>query len=152
MLAVPNCYQHLAVAYIRRIGSPDPAVVLAPAGLVHPESARRRPAQVELVLQGIALRIRGDCCPPDPASCKLRCRPIGEEHIHSRRPVGAGQGEGNGLLDVEAVRSGVLAVSYPDLNLICSRRIADGVPGPDVVCRVAGISLSLAAPVRSRRT
>ncbi|VVB69556.1 Uncharacterised protein [uncultured archaeon] len=139
MLAISNRHQHLAVADIDRSCPPDPAVVPAPAGLIHPESAGGRTAQEEPVLQWIALGIKGQSGPLDPASCKLRRWPVGEERFDHGRQVGAAEGEGDGLLDVEAVWPRVLAIPDPDLNLVGSWRVAEGAPGPEAARRVAGV-------------
>jgi len=132
MLAVSYRYQNLADAHIPRISPPGPAVAVSPAGLVHPEASGGWPAQIEFELQGIAFRIAGHGRPANPASCILRRRPVREQDIHSWRPVGAAQGKGGRLLDIKAVRPGVLAVSYPDLYLIISRGKGAGIPVPDI--------------------
>ena len=132
MLSVSYRHQHLAHAYVPGISPPGPAVAVSPAGLVHPEASGGWPAQIEFELQGIAFRIAGHRSPANPASCILRSRPVREQYIHSRRPVWPAQGKGGRLLDIKAVRSGVLAVSYPDLYLIIARSKGSGIPDPDI--------------------
>jgi len=141
MLAIPDCNQDLAVAHIPYIGPPCPAVVLAPAGLVHPESAGGRAAEEEPVLQRIAVRIGCQSSPPDPSSRILRCRPVRAQDIEPGPAIGAAQGKGYSLLDIKSVRSGVLAVSDPHLNLIAPRGEYARAPGPDTGRRPVGLRL-----------
>jgi len=115
MIAVSDSHQHLAESHIPGISPPRPAVVPSPAGLVYPEAAGGWSAQIEFVLEGIAFRISGHRRPADPATGILWSGPVREQDIHPWRAVGAGQGKGGRLLDIKAIRSGVLAVSYPHL-------------------------------------
>ena len=141
MLAVPDCYQHLAVAHVCRSGPPDPLVALAPAGHIHPESAGGRTAQEEPVLQGVSVWIRGYSRPLDPAAGILRLRPVGVKDLHTGRQIAAGQAKGDGLLDIVSSWAGMLSIPYPDLNLILAGRIAESVPGPDAPAAVAGVQV-----------